>query len=278
MAQQLVFEQCDLGIKGTPLFRWPGGKRALLKHLLPLLNKTFNRYYEPFFGGGALFFAVQPESAILSDTNPDLINCYTQVRDRPDEVIAHLSKLKNTEKDYYKIRDKVPADDVGRAARLIYLSALSFNGIYRLNSKGLFNVPYGYRTQLRPCDPIKIKAVSQALSSARLCCGDFEESVAGASEGDLIYVDPPYTVAHSNNGFLKYNAKIFSWDDQLRLATLVKDLVRRGCYVLISNADHYSILELYKDFKLQKVERTSIIAASASNRRLTTECIFYNEV
>ena len=225
-----------------------------------------------------MFFALQPKTAVLTDTNPDLINCYIQVRDRPDEVIAHLSKLKNTEQDYYRIRDKVPEDNVARAARLIYLAALSFNGIYRLNSSGTFNVPYGYRTYLQPCDPIKIKAVSKSLSSAKLYCRDFELSVASAKKGDLIYVDPPYTVAHGNNGFLKYNAKIFSWNDQIRLATLAQDLVERGCYVIISNADHPSIHELYKKFKPKIVERASIIAASADNRRQTTECIFYNEV
>jgi DNA adenine methylase len=225
-----------------------------------------------------MFFALQPRTAVLSDTNPDLINCYIQVRNRPDEVIAHLSKLKNTEQDYYKIRDKVPEDRVARASRLIYLAALSFNGIYRLNSSGTFNVPYGYRTHLQPCNSVRIKATSQSLSLAKLCCRDFELSVASAKEGDLIYVDPPYTVAHGNNGFLKYNAKIFSWNDQIRLATLVKDLSRRGCYIVISNADHPSIHELYKGFKLEKVERSSIIAASADNRRRTTECIFYNEV
>lgn len=278
MDQQLMFEQRSLVIKGKPLFRWPGGKRALLRHLLPLLPKTFKRYYEPFFGGGAVFFALQHKTAVLSDTNPDLINCYVQVRDRPDEVIAYLNRLRNTEQDYYRIRDKVPEDSLARAARLIYLAALSFNGIYRLNSSGTFNVPYGYRTYLQPCDPVKIKAVSQSLSSAKLYCHDFELSVASAKEGDLIYVDPPYTVAHGNNGFLKYNAKIFSWSDQIRLATLVKDLTKRGCYVIISNADHPSIHELYNGFKLKKVKRPSIIAASANNRRQTTECIFYNEV
>jgi|SRR2546423_12171943 len=277
MDQQLMFEQCNPGVKGEPLFRWPGGKRALLKHLLPLLPKAFNRYYEPFFGGGAVFFALRPKMAVLSDTNPDLINCYIQVRDRPNEVIAHLSKLKNTEQDYYRIRDKVPTDAVAKASRLIYLAALSFNGIYRLNSSGTFNVPYGYRTHLRPCDPAKIKAVSQSLFSAKLHPHDFEIAVEDAKKGDLIYVDPPYTVAHGNNGFLKYNAKIFSWSDQIRLATLVKNLAKRGCYVVISNADHPSIHGLYKGFKLKKVERASIIAASADNRRRTTECIFYNE-
>jgi DNA adenine methylase len=157
MPKQLVFEQHGHEIKGAPLLRWAGGKRSLLKSILPLLPNTFNRYYEPFLGGGALFFALQPKTSILSDSNADLINSYIQVRDRPDEVIASPKKLKNTEQDYYKIREREPADDVAKAARLIYLSALSFNGFYRLNAKGKFNVPYGHRPHLNPCDPARIR-------------------------------------------------------------------------------------------------------------------------
>lgn len=276
-SQQLPFGFCELEIKGTPLLKWPGGKSALLKHILPLLPRTFDRYYEPFLGGGALFFALQPKQAILADNNSDLINCYTQVRDRPAEIIAHLKKLRNTEKDYYKIRDEVPTDGVARAARLIYLATLSFNGIHRLNLQGEFNVPYGHKTHLQPCVPEKIRAASAALSSAELLCEDFERSVENAQEGDIIYLDPPYTTAHRNNGFLKYNAKIFSWQDQVRLSNTANDLARRGCKVIVSNADHASIRDLYENFRLELVGRPSSIAASPKFRREITECIFYNE-
>lgn len=278
MTEQLSFDLYKPAIKGTPLLRWPGGKRVLLKHLLPLLPLTYNSYYEPFLGGGALFFALQPKTAVLSDSNFDLINCYTQVRDRPEEVIVSLSALRNTVEDYYSIRDKVPTEEVDKAARFIYLLRLSFNGIHRLNLEGKFNVPYSHRTHLQPCDPEKIREASKALALTELRCEDFEATLANATEGDLVYIDPPYTVTHGNNGFLQYNARIFSWDDQGRLANLARELARRGCKVIVSNADHSSILSLYSDFKLKRVERRSIIAASGKNRRQITECIFYNEV
>lgn len=260
-----------------PLLKWPGGKRALLQHMFPLLPKKYGRYYEPFVGGGALFFALLPSIAVLSDNNCDLINCYLQVRDHPADVIDCLSKFRNTRKDYYEIRSTEPKDSIVKAARLIYLTTLSFNGIYRLNLKGKFNVPYGYKKHLHPCDSSKILSISRVLSNADLKCEDFSISAAKAKKGDLIYFDPPYTVAHGNNGFLKYNDKIFSWNDQLRLANLANDLIKRGCMVIVSNAYHPSILNLYKKFKLHIAERVSVIAASSRFRRQISECIFCNE-
>jgi len=273
-------QTAQAGVDGAatlaPLLKWPGGKRILLKHLLPLAPKVFNRYYEPFFGGGALFFAVHGPKAVLADKNQDLINCYTQVRDYPEAVIAHLSRLKNTEEDYYAVRDTSPTDGAAKAARLIYLTTLSFNGIHRVNLQGKFNVPYGHKRHLQPCDAAKIKAVSGALSSAYLLCDDFEAAVSDAQAGDLVYLDPPYTVAHGNNGFLKYNAKIFSWEDQVRLARVAGDLDKRGCRVLVSNAHHPSIQSLYRVFKAVEISRPSVIAASGKHRRIVTECIFHN--
>lgn len=261
-----------------PLLKWPGGKREILKTILPLVPRTFNRYYEPFLGGGALFFALQPPESILSDSNAELVNCYIQVRDHPDDVIAHLRRLKNTEEDYYRIRSDMPLDEVGCAARLIYLTTLSFNGIYRLNAHGRFNVPYGHKAHLVPADSERIRVAGTALSSARFTCDDFENAVEGATAGDLVYLDPPYTVAHGSNGCLKYNAKIFSWEDQVRLAKVATALVQRGCRVIVTNADHTSILDLYKGFSRRRVQRFSRIAASSAFRRRTTECIFYDEV
>jgi DNA adenine methylase len=265
-------------IKTRPLLKWPGGKRGILNSLLPLVPTSFHTYYEPFVGGGALFFAIEPSSAFLSDSNPELINCYIQVRDHADEVTEHLIMLRNTEEDYYKVRDNVPTNPAAKAARLIYLVTLSFNGIHRLNLRGQFNVPYGHKTYLEPCDPGRIQAVSAALARAEIMCADFESVAAFAGKGDLIYLDPPYTVAHGNNGFLKYNARIFSWGDQVRLSKLAESLASRGCQVIVSNANHPSIAALYPGFRVRVVERVSRIAASSDFRRKITECIFYNEV
>lgn len=260
-----------------PLLKWPGGKRKLLKEIFPLIGR-FNSYYEPFVGGGALFFALHPARAYLSDANPELINVYVQVRDNVDALVGELRKLLNSEAEYYQVRGRRPRSDLGKAARMLYLARLSFNGIYRLNKSGQFNVPYGKKTHLAPCDHEHLKSASSALKSAYLQACDFEEGTQKAKAGDLVYLDPPYTVAHENNGFLKYNAKIFSWDDQVRLADLSRDLTLRGCKVLVSNAEHPSIQNLYRHMKKKTVVRHSIMAASSDFRRQIEESIYYNEV
>ncbi|HEY6250746.1 MAG TPA: Dam family site-specific DNA-(adenine-N6)-methyltransferase [Candidatus Angelobacter sp.] len=258
-----------------PLLKWPGGKRNLLDTILPLVPTRFNRYFEPFLGGGALFFALQPKKAYLSDKNAELIQTYLQVRDRPELVIRELRKLRNTERDYYRIRSSAPRSSAAQAARLIYLVTLAFNGIYRVNLKGEFNVPYGYKTHLNPGDEERIHTASKVLRNAVVKDNDFAKALNGATTGDLVYLDPPYTVAHRNNGFIKYNAKIFSWEDQLRLAQVARECVAKGCFVIISNADHFSIHKLYEGFAIKRIERNSIIAASSDFRSRVTECIFY---
>lgn len=259
-----------------PLLKWPGGKRALLQHLLPLASIEHQDYFEPFLGGGALFFALRPLASRLSDNNEELINCYVEVRDNPSAIVERLSSLKNSTEDYYRIRASVPSDSVDRAVRFIYLATLSFNGIHRVNLKGIYNVPYGHKTHLHPCDPERVYATSEALASAELCCEDFEAALARADAGDLVYLDPPYTVAHSNNGFVKYNASIFSWKDQHRLADIAAKLDSRGCRVLVSNADHPSVKALYPGFNVCTVDRASRISASLGGRRRVSECIFHN--
>ena len=168
-----------------------------------------------------------------------------------------------------------PRSDWGRAARLLYLATLSFNGIHRVNLRGVFNVPYGFKTHLRPCNPDSIRDASRALRAAAITCQDFETAVAHAQAGDFVYLDPPYTTAHSNNGFLKYNARIFTWTDQRRLSDVAHELVKRGCSVIVSNADHSSVRNLYRDFGLLQLSRHSVIAASQDFRRKITECVFF---
>ena len=145
--------------KSVPLIKWPGGKRALLKDLLLLLPNSANKYFEPFLGGAALFFALQPRKSVLSDTNEELINLYVHVRDCPDALIHVIRSYKNTETAYYQIRDQTPRSPLRRAARLLYLTTLSFNGIHRVNLQGKFNVPYGHKTHLPTCDEQKILTV-----------------------------------------------------------------------------------------------------------------------
>jgi DNA adenine methylase len=259
-----------------PLLKWPGGKRWLASVLIDSFPRTAKRYYEPFLGGAAVFFAYRPDLAVLSDSNADLVNCYLQIKEDPQSVLRALRKLRNSEADYYMVRGQNPSSPVNRAARLLFLTTLSFNGIFRQNLKGIFNVPYGKKTHLDPADKARIMAASESLQGAEIICDDFENVTKTAKKNDLIYFDPPYTVAHGNNGFLKYNAKIFSWEDQMRLANIAKVLSERGCFVFVSNADHESIRSLYKGFQLKILRRHSKIAASRSFRKVITECLFFN--
>jgi DNA adenine methylase len=264
----------------VPLLKWPGGKRRLTQFLDPLIPPTFGRYFEPFLGGAALFFSLRPAHAVLSDTNVELINFYRQVRDRPEELIASLEGMENSATYYYRLRSTVPKTGVDRAARMLYLCSLSFNGIYRQNLKGEFNVPYGYRPDRRHFDALSIRSASCALKNTEILTTDFSKAVATAKAGDVIYFDPPYTVTHNNNGFIKYNSKIFSKPDQLRLAKKARKLAEAGCQVIVSNADHPSIRKLYPypNFKSKTVDRHSVIAASSCHRQPITECIFYSSI
>jgi DNA adenine methylase len=259
-----------------PLFRWPGGKRWLAPGLLRLLPADLDtRYFEPFFGGGALFFALRPQSAILSDSNDELMACYRAIVKDARAVEGVLRGMPTTEAGYYEIRAKRPTDQNERAARLVFLTAHSFNGIFRVNRQGVFNVPFGRRIHLLG-EPMSLEAHREALATATLLSGDFSDAVASAKAGDVVYLDPPYTVTHSKNGFLKYNARVFSWRDQERLAAKALELDERGCTVLISNADHRSIEGLYARFRAIPVSRSSRMASDPQRRRPVTEYVFTN--
>jgi len=258
-----------------PVLKWAGGKRSLVEHILPHFSVSNGRYFEPFLGGAALFLASGIRHARLSDLNEELINFYVQVRDRPLALVKCMRVLNNDEETYYAEREKgLKGVGLRKAARFVFLTTLSFNGIYRQNLQGVFNVPYGGRNRSQWFVDETIFAISERLQQTELLTCDFESAVDSAKTGDLIYLDPPYTVAHSNNGFVKYNSKIFSWDDQIRLSAVAKSLVKRGCRVIVSNADHDSIRCLYQGFREYKIVRASVIAASADNRRRITESLF----
>lgn len=270
--QQIITGVGNSGI--APLLKWPGGKRGLASKILEAFPETFNHYYEPFFGGGAIFFALLPSRATLSDLNAELIECYATVRDNPEAVIEALKRLPNSEETYYKVRASRPRKPETRAARTLYLARLAFNGIHRVNLAGQFNVPYGRKTHLASFDADAIRATSAALQGHSLVVGDFEAVTAHASSGDLIYFDPPYTVAHATNGFVKYNERIFSWQDQIRLAEHARQLSSRGCTVIVSNADHQSVKSLYSGADATTFSRYSVISAASEHRRQITECMF----
>lgn len=259
-----------------PLFRWPGGKRWLVPRLREMMRPMTGRYVEPFLGGGALFFATAPDRSRVSDANADLMACYSAIRDAPDAVAAVLADWPRNAETYYAVRATTPREQVSRAARFIYLTNLAFNGIYRVNRQGQFNVPYSGRAYIPMSSADELRRYSEVLARAEILAGDFEDALADVGVGDLVYIDPPYTVAHSNNGFVKYNDRIFSWKDQQRLATRAARLDRAGAVVLISNAYHPSIRDLYPTFRAVVVDRSSVMAAATPFRGPIQEYVFTN--
>lgn len=261
-----------------PFLKWAGGKRGLLEQIRPLVprNEDDARYFEPFLGGGSLFFDLRPPRATLADVNRELIEAFAVVRADVEGVIDRLARMKYDENDYYRVRSSRPRTETGRAARFIYLNKTCFNGLYRVNKKGEFNVPFGeHGTSLVVCDAEQLRGAAKALHTARLRCLDFEATVSAARAGDLVYFDPPYTVAHTDNGFIEYNANVFAWDDQRRLARTAAQLASTGVHVAISNADHSSILRLYEPrlFKFHRIARHSTIGATIDRRFPTTELV-----
>ena len=245
-----------------PFLRWVGGKNRLVKFLMENMPSDFsidNMYYEPFLGAGNLFFRNQPKNAILSDSNKDLINSYRAVKKHPDLVCKHLRQhsLNNCKDYYYEMRDKYnnSKSSIEKAALFIYLNKTCFNGIWRVNNKGKFNVPYGHKEP--PSLPSKIDffEISKALKNSKLENKDYREAVKDAKNGDFIYFDPPYPPLNGTSYFTHYTKNRFTEKDHEKLALLVKKLSNKGCFVMISNADIQFIRSLYEDsFYIKKLE------------------------
>ena len=223
-----------------------------------------------------MFFALRPKLALLSDLNFDLMTTYRAVRDEPQLVKSILQEWPNSEEKYYEVRDLTPRHRHEVAARLIFLTSLSFNGIFRQNLKGEFNVPYGYKSHVDVAAAVKFDEASKTLGAAQLLWSDFEPIIDRSEARDFVYVDPPYTVAHNNNGFVKYNERIFSWADQIRLAKACERARQRGAYVIVSNANHVSLDELYSGFRKLEVTRSCVIAADAEHRTAYAEALYFS--
>jgi len=258
-----------------PFLKWPGGKRWLAAKGLPRPT-AFNRYIEPFLGGAAVFFALLPPRAVLSDINPELIDLYRTIRDDPSRLVRMLQvhHAVHNKEHYYSVRAWRPECGVERAARTLYLNRTCWNGLYRVNKAGEFNVPIGTKSSVI-FDNDDFDAIAAALGNAELRCCDFESVIDDAASGDFVFVDPPYTVKHNLNGFLKYNERMFSWSDQLRLRDSLGRAIARGAAVVVTNADHESVRELYDGIaRYQSVTRASVLAASADRRGPTSEALF----
>lgn len=236
----------------------------------------FGTYFEPFLGSGAIFFSLKPKKAYLSDTNNDLIELYQVIREQPEQFTQSLLIHQNnhSKEYYYQIRDSSPKTRLQKAARLLYLNRTCWNGLYRVNLKGRFNVPIGTKSSviLETDDFI---STSKLLRRAEIVCKDFEEVINITKHGDLLFVDPPYTVQHNTNNFIKYNEKIFSWGDQIRLKETLLKAKARGVQIIVTNADNPSIIELYSDIgKYYQLKRHSVLSGNPSKRGPTTEALF----
>lgn len=259
-----------------PFLKWAGGKRWLLDSSQLRIPPSYGRYIEPFLGSGALYFRLAPGDALLSDLNADLIETYQAVRDHTDRILSLLDEhhQAHSSDHYYAVRSATPPGPVERAARFIYLNRTCWNGLYRVNREGRFNVPIGTKTKVA-FEGDHLREIASLLGSAEIRSGDFEQYVDLAGDGDLLFLDPPYTANHNLNGFLKYNEKIFSWSDQVRLRDAALRAVGRGAYVIVTNADHESVRELYeKPFSFEEVGRASVLAGKAEARGRTTEALF----
>jgi DNA adenine methylase len=258
-----------------PFLKWAGGKRWLFESGQFALPNFKGRYFEPFLGGGAVFFETRPEKAILSDTNNRLIELYTVIRDSLGEfeALLHEHARNHSKAYYYELRGKRLKKPTTRAAQFLYLNRTCWNGLYRENLKGEFNVPIGTKdTVIFETDDFG--AWSSALSGTRIECRDFEEAIDEAGMGDFIFVDPPYTVRHNLNGFVKYNQKIFAWEDQVRLRDALTRAVRRGASFAMTNADHRCVKELYTAFRTRRsLGRHSVIAGKSAYRSQSTEML-----
>lgn len=266
-----------------PVVKWAGGKRGLIKKYAPSFPPAFNKYFEPFFGGGAIFFHIFSNGKItkakISDINTELINMYEVVKTKVDDLIEELKsgKYVNDKDVFYDIRAEEPDDPVLRAARLIYLNRTCFNGLYRVNKQGKFNVPFGkYPKNVKIFDEENLRNVNQCLQNVEITTEDFEESVKDAKKGDFVYFDPPYIPMTETANFTDYTSKGFGIKEQERLAKVFRELDERGCYVMESNSGVPKIAELYEGFEIKKVHARRFISSDPNGRGGVLESLIIN--
>lgn len=282
-------------LKAAPFVKWAGGKGQLLSQLQPLLPKDYQRYIEPFLGGGAVFFHLQPPSALLGDSNEELLQAFEVVRDQAEELMADLDahqrglgvSLEERKEYYYRLRavDPDTLTAVQRASRFICLNKTGYNGLYRVNRRGQFNVPFGrYKRAPRLYDPENLRNASLLLRRADLRCADFEATMAEAGPGDFIYLDPPYDPLSATANFTGYTAASFGRTEQERLAACMRQADQRGALVLLNNSDTPFIRELYEglsikavpSFRIARVTALRAINSDPTKRKGAVELVITN--
>lgn len=271
-----------------PFVKWAGGKAQLLSTIKELMPETFNSYYEPFVGGGALFFSVLPHTAFINDNNSELISAYNCMKGSTlfSEMLSLLKQheKKHNEEYYYKIREMDRAEDFStlsepvRAARMIYLNKACFNGLYRVNTKGYFNVPSGKKSYVTTFDESNLLNIKEYFTSSNITitCNDFEIAVESASAGDFVYFDPPYDMPDNKESFTSYTKEAFGKDEQKRLSNVFKNLSEKGVSVMLSNHNTSFINKLYEDFNIHVVKAKRMINSKGAGRGAVEEVIITN--
>jgi len=252
-----------------PILKGAGGKTQLLSVLLPKVPRQYDRYVEPFIGGAAMFFAIQPEHALISDSNPELINLYRQVADDVEGVIEVLRTHRNTSEHFYRIRALrwEDLDPSTAAARMIYLNRTCFNGLYRVNGHGAFNVPFGGYKNPMICDEDNLRAASVLLKRADIRCADYHEILnRDVKSGDFVFLDPPYVPVGEYGDFKRYTKEQFYDKDQARLAAAVRQIAARGCYSILTNSNHPRVHELYDGFQIEVYATKRNISCRSKSR------------
>ncbi|DAA81209.1 MAG TPA: modification methylase [Cyanobacteria bacterium UBA10660] len=276
----VVLEQ--LKSETYPIVKWVGGKRQLMFELIKNMPKSYNRYFEPFIGGGALFFELQPDRAYISDMNEELINLYSIVRDNVYELIEDLSRHEVSKEYFLKIRNidrtekYAELSDIERASRFIYLNRTCFNGMYRVNSKGEFNVPFGHYKNPRIIDENNLLNCSELLKKTEIKCADFSEILTKVKKGDLVYFDPPYVPLNETSSFTSYTKDGFDINMQFKLRDVCDELDNKGVKFMLSNSDTKLANELYANYEIKKVFASRQINANADGRGKITEVLVRN--
>jgi DNA adenine methylase len=267
--------------RASPIIKWAGGKGSLLAQydLYFPSPGSYGRYIEPFLGGAAVFFYLQPPDSLLFDLNAELIELYQVVRDDVEALIAELKTHVNQRDHYYRVRAQKPDQlllPVERAARFIFLNRTCYNGLYRVNRQGQFNVPFGRYKNPNICDESGLRAASKALKNAFLRAADFAHVLSVARAGDLIYFDPPYEPLSPTSSFTSYTAGGFTTDDQRRLADVYRELDDRGCLLMLSNSNSAPIYELYDGYRFYEIYARRVINSKANGRGAIKELLITN--
>lgn len=272
-------------ILAAPVLKWVGGKRQLMSEIEKVLPKTYTTYYEPFIGGGAVLFELQPKKAVINDVNGELINLYNVIKDDVELLIEDLKKHENTPEYFYSIRELDRKRDkyenlsnVEKASRIVYLNKTCFNGLFRVNKAGEFNSPFGKYKNPNIVDEVTLRAVSKYFNKAdiKILNGDFEASLKGIRKGAFVYLDPPYDPVSNSANFTGYDKGGFNRDEQIRLKKLCDKLYKKGVKFLLSNSATDFIKDLYKDYNIKIVKAKRAINSNGNARGEVDEVLVRN--